>query len=206
LNYYYLRKKIHAFALNETALTPKQSGKIPHFTLPRQDNSLPALRANGGVAMGFSPTIPHRLHHAPLPNLPEFMITTLYYKSIYITLVTIYIRPAHAIPHSFFKFVSDNFRNYLIMVDINIHSRSHHEKEKFQHHIRTQTKGTILQIPNPTRPESNTTSDVVICSTYLIQRCHLSVLDLIGSDHAPIKLTPDSQAHPHPSTLSPRIT
>jgi len=64
--------------------------------------------------------------------------------------------------------------------------------------------GNIIPLPKSNRPDSNTTPDAVIISTNLNTRHHVDVLDLIGSDHAPIKLIIDiprqhQQQNPPPS-------
>ena len=87
-----LEEQINAFLLNETHLKPTTSIRIPRYTMLRQDSQIPAQRANGGTAIGFSPSIAYRQYNPQLQNLPEHLIATLYYKNIYITLVTIYIR------------------------------------------------------------------------------------------------------------------
>ena len=201
-----LEEKVNSFLLNETLLNKRQSCKIPRYTLIRHDNSLPAQRTNGGVAIGFSPNIPHRQHNPQFPQLPEQLITTLYFHRLCVTLATIYIRPGHAIPYSFFTYISNNFRTFIIMADLNLHSRSQQEKDTFRHFILTQTIGSIIPLPKPTRPESNTTPDAVIVSTNLTSRYHVDVLDLIGSDHAPIKLAIDTPGHNHPQNPPPLRT
>jgi len=75
------------------------------------------------------------------------------------------------------------------MTDINIQSRSDRQRNLFMNYIYTQTTGVLQQLPKHTRPTSQTTPDIVIFSPNLINRCHIYVLDTIGSDHVPIKLT-----------------
>jgi len=82
------------------------------------------------------------------------------------------------------------------MADINIHSRSDRDKTDFNNFIEYQTTDTIHQLPKPTRPMSNTSPDIVITSTNIGTRCTIDILDLIGSDHAPIKLTLHCQCPP----------
>lgn len=83
-------------------------------------------------------------------------------------MATIYIRPEHPIPHCFFIYISINYRNYILMADIDIYSRSKKEKSYFQDLISMQTSGTLP-------------------STNISQLCRIEVLDLIGSDHASVK-------------------
>jgi len=201
-----LEEKITTFILNETYLTPKLTCKISGYTLLRNDNNQPALRANGGVAIGFPPSIAHRQHTTNILNLSEHLITTIYYKSIYITIATIYIRPGHNIPTSFFVYISNNLRHYIIMADVNIHSRSAQDKAHFIDFIELQTTGTIHHIPKPTRSISNTTPDIVITSTTLTNRSTIDVLDLLGSDHAPIKLTIQTHQHTKHTNYPPPRT
>jgi hypothetical protein len=196
---------VHAFLLNETLLHPKLSCRIPRFSLIRHDNPQPTQRTSGGVAIGFSPRLPHR-RHDQLQQLPEHLIVTLYYPQLCVTLATIYIRPGHAIPYAFFTYISHNFRTFIIMADINIHSRTQREKNAFHRFITSQTSGTIIPLPQPTRPESSTTPDIVIISTNLMSRHHIHVLDLIGSDHAPVKLTITNPGHQPLHTAPPLRT
>jgi len=91
--------------------------QIRGYHLIRSENNTPALRANGGVAIGYKPTIPHRLHPAPPMNLDEHLIATLYFQNLYITLLTIYVRPGLPIPLPFFQYISDNIKPYIIIVD-----------------------------------------------------------------------------------------
>jgi len=146
------------------------SCKFPRYTLLRQDSQIPAQRSNGGTVIGFSPTIAYRQYKPQLQNLPEYIIATLYYQHNYITLATIYVRPGHPIPNRFFASISNNFRNYIIMTDINIHSRPDRKKTNFHDFIEYQTNGTVHQLTKPTRPISNTTPDIVITSTNLLNR------------------------------------
>jgi hypothetical protein len=199
-----LEEHITTFILNETLLTPKHNCKLPGYTLLRCDSTIPARRANGGVAIGFPPSIPHRAHAVTIPNLPEYLIATIYYRSIYITIATIYIRPGHPIPMPFFRYISNNYRHYIIMADVNIHSRPAREKSDFHDFIELQTTGTIHRIPQPTRPISNTTPDIVITSITLAHHSTINVLDPLGSDHVPVKLTIQSHHHPHHHTPPPR--
>jgi len=122
---------INTFILNETHLTPKLQCKIAGYTLIRFDNELPALRANGGVAIAFSPHIAFRQYTPQIQNLPEHFILTLYYKQKSITTAAIYVRPVQPIPLDFLTYISNNFRFYIIMADINIHSRSDRAKMTF---------------------------------------------------------------------------
>jgi len=46
----------------------------------RRDSQLPALQANGGTAIGFASYIAYRQHHIQTPNIPEYLITTLYFN------------------------------------------------------------------------------------------------------------------------------
>jgi len=173
----------------------------------RQDSQLPALRANGGTALGFASYIAYRQHHIPTQNVPEYLITTLYFNQNYVTLATIYVRPGHPLPNDFFTYISNNFRTYIIIAGINIHSRTDREKTNCLNFIEFQTTGIIHKLPQTTRPISNTTPDVVITSTNLTHRCTTEVLDLLGSDHAPIKLTLHCQLRPLPNpNTTPRQT
>lgn len=182
-------EKVDTFLLNETFLTPKLPCKVSPFTILRHDNALPARRANGGVAIGFSRTVPHRIHKPPLNNLPEHLVITLYYRHLYITVITIYIRPGHEIPLSFFQYISNNFHTYIIMADINLHSQTPRRRQHFIDFIRTNTTGSLQPLPQPTRPISQTKPDVVIVSHNLTRRLTIEILDTLGSDHVPIKLT-----------------
>ncbi|MBK5646087.1 MAG: hypothetical protein I4N51_02495, partial [Acinetobacter sp.] len=184
-----LDENINTFLLNETYLTPKMQCKIRNNQILRDDSKTNAQRANGGVLLGFQSSIAYRRHEPNLANLPEHLIATLYFKSIYITVATIYIRPKQPIPYEFFQYISNNFRNYIIMADINYHSRTDRQKTRFNTYITTNTTGEIHKLPRHTRPISNTSPDIVITSTNLTNRCQLEVLDTIGSDHDPIKLT-----------------
>jgi len=87
-----------------------------------------AQRANGGVFLGFQPSIAYRRHEANLTKLPEHLIATLYFKLIYTTVATINIRPKQPIPYELFQYTSSNFRKYIIMADINYHSRTDRQK------------------------------------------------------------------------------
>jgi len=82
------------------------------------------------------------------------------------------------------------------MADINIHNRSDRDQTDFNNFIEYQTTGPIHQQPKPTRPISNTSPDVVITSTNIANRSPIYILDLIGSDHVPIKLTLHCQRSP----------
>jgi len=201
-----LEEKANAFLLNETHLTARSSCKISGFRLHHQESTIPALRANGGVALGHKPNIPHRLHHVPNMQLPEHLISTLYFKNLYITLVTIYVRPGHIIPLPFFQYIADNFKTYLIMADINIHSRSDRQRAQFINFINTSTNGLLQPLPKPTRPISQTTPDIVILSPNLVNRTQIHVLDTVGSDHVPIKLTIQRRLQPQPNLTPPRQT
>jgi len=165
-----LEEKVNAFILNETHLKPSDSCKISRYHMLRHDNLHIAQRANGGTAIGFSPKIAYRQHHPGIPQLPEHLITTIYYQQLYITIATIYIRPHQAIPNSFFTHISNNHKNYIIMADINIHSRTDKEKSDFHDFINLQTTGIIHQLSKPTRPCSNTTPDVVITSMNIFRK------------------------------------
>ena len=92
------------------------------------------------------------------------------------------------------------------MADINIHSRSDQEKRNFRDFIEIQTTGTIHRLPKPTRPISNTSPDVVITSSQLFPRCTIEVLDPLGSDHVPIKLSINSPHHLNPQQTPPPRT
>jgi len=48
-----LEEKITTLILNKTNLDPKLTRKISGYTLLQYDNTQPALRANGGVAILF---------------------------------------------------------------------------------------------------------------------------------------------------------
>jgi len=67
--------------------------------------------SNGDVLLGFKPSIAFLRHEPNLTILPEHLITTLYFKSIYVTVATIYIRPKLPIPYELFQYISNNFRN-----------------------------------------------------------------------------------------------
>ena len=138
-----------------------------------------------------------------MPELPEYSITTLYYKHNYITLATIYVRPGHPIPYNFFAHISNNFTNYIIMADINFHSRPNRHKLNFSNFIEYQTTGTLHHLPKSPRPISNTTPDIVITSTNIANRSAVEILDLMGSDHAPIKLTVHCNQNPLPQQNVP---
>ena len=204
-----LEENIQAFLVNETYLTPKLSCRLPGYKLLRYDNIQPARRANGGAAIGFSPKVPYRQTVLPLPHLPEYVIVTVYFKALYVTLATIYVRPGHAIPLGFFHYVSRNFRSYIIMADINIHSRPDRQKTHFTNFISSHTTGFLHHLPKHTRPVSNSTPDIVITSANLTNRLQIAVLDTLGSDHVPIKLTVDPHRRtpalpPNPSPPSMR--
>jgi len=119
-----LEEHIHAFILNETHLKSNILCNIPRFNLLRHDSNIPAQRANGDTAIGIPLNIAHRQYTPPLQNIPEYLMTTIYFQQIYITLAKIYIRPGHPIPHNFFAYISNTFTNYIIMTDVNIHSRA----------------------------------------------------------------------------------
>lgn len=201
-----LEEKVHAFLLNETHLTAQSKCKISGYQFIQNNSTIPAQRANGGVALGFKPTIPHRMHHITQLNLPEYIISTLYFKNLYVTLVTIYIRPGHIIPLQFFQHISNNFKTYIIMADVNIHSRSDRQKDQFRNFITNSTNGILQHLPKPTRPISQTTPDIVILSPNLIHRTHIEVLDTVGSDHVPIKITLHRQPSQQPNPPILRTT
>ena len=201
-----MEEKVTAFLLNETHLKPTQRCHFSSYALLRKDSPYPMQRANGGVAIGFSPKLPYRTHSLSTLAAPEYLITTLYYKSLYVTLATIYVRPGHPIPLQFFEFISNRFRHFVIMADINIHSRSTRDKDAFHTFITTRTTGTLHHLPKHTRPESGTTPDIVITSVNLTQRCTIHVLDPVGSDHLPIKLTITSPNHRNLPAQAPSRT
>ena len=76
------------------------------------------------------------------------------------------------------------------MADVNLHSRSDRERNHFKQCIQN-TTGEIIDLPRPSRPSSNTTSDVAFMSSILIPYSQLTMLDSIGSDHDPIMTTLD---------------
>ena len=201
-----LEEKIHTFLLNETHLKQTHTMKVGGYKLLRQDSQMKMKRANGGVAIGFFPNIAFRHFKPPFLHLPEYLITTLYYKDFYVTVATIYVRPGHVIPLSFFQYISTNFRTYIIMADINLHSRPDRHKTRFANFIADHTTAIIHPIPAPTRPISNTTPDVVITSANISGQCAIQVLDLLGSDHAPIKLVITSRLHSQPPAPIVRTT
>ena len=200
-----LEEKAHAFLLNETHLTPKLKCKFSGYSLIRHDSTT-VRRANGGVAIGHNSKIPARTHQITHLQLPEYLIATIYFHNLYVTLITIYVRPGHPIPLAFFQYIYNNYRTYIIMADINIHSRSDRQKLQFTNYISQQTNGLLQQLPQHTRPTSQTTPDVVILSPNLAQRCHIDVLDNIGSGHVPMKLTIRRHLQPQPPQTSIRKT
>jgi len=125
-----LEENVNSFILNETYLKHQHTCKIPRYHMLRQDSQIPARQANGGVAFGLSPHTAYRQHNSNILNLPEHSIATLYYKHVCTTIAAIYVRPGHIIPNNFFMNIDNNYRNYLIMADINIHSRSDREKKR----------------------------------------------------------------------------
>jgi len=62
--------------------------------------------------------------------------------------------------------------------------------------------------PKPTRPIYQTTPDIVIMSPNLPNRSQIHVMDTIGSDHVPIKLSIQRrlQPQPNPSKEKPSAT
>lgn len=184
-----LEEKATAFALNETFLTPKYKPTIKGYIMHRHDGPRDCLRANGGTAVAFKPNIPHRIIEMPKNlNLPEHNVTLLYLKHRTIAFATIYVRPGKPLPIDFIRYISDKYRHFIIMADINFHSRSKRAKSKFLDDIETNTHGEFIILPKPTRPVSQTTPDAVIISQTLITYSTIDVLDPIGSDHVPIKL------------------
>ena len=182
-----LEERIDVFALNETAFTPTQPVSCPRYNLLRCDNKL-GTRAHGGAAIGLLHRLPYR---RKLPyisaDLPEHVFVSIYFPSIIINFSTIYVRPGHPIPYNYFQYIARNYRNIVIMADVNIHSRPQYEKDEFQE------QQTALQLhhhhlPQHTRPCSQTTPDVIITSLNLLKFCAIQVLDNIGSDHVPVKL------------------
>jgi len=73
-----LEEKAHAFLLNETHLNVRRSCKIPGYHLLRKESNMPMLRANGGVAIGYRPSILHGLHTISNLQQPEYLISTIY--------------------------------------------------------------------------------------------------------------------------------
>jgi len=179
---------VTAFALNETFLTPRQLIRIPKYALFRSDCPQQIVRAKGGTAIGHYSTIPSRSHTLPPQlHLPEHTIVTIYTKARAITLCTIYIRPGHPIPYEFFQYIDNHFRHYLVMADINLHSRSIAEKQQFRQYVSNTLNARFHDLPSPSRPISNSSPDVVISSSSLTI-ANLRVLPPFGSDHAPILL------------------
>ena len=179
---------VTAFALNETFLTPRQSIRIPRYALIRSDCPQHIVRAQGGTAIGYYSTIPTQSHALPPQlHLPGHSIVTIYSKARAITFCTIYVRPGHPIPYEFFQYIDNHFRHYLIMADINFHSRSNADKQQFRQYINTILNAKFHDLPLPSRPISNTSPDVVISSSSLTV-ANLRVLPPFGSDHAPILL------------------
>jgi len=119
---------------------------------------------------------------------------------------TIYIRPRHPIPLQFFQDISNTYRTYVIMADINIHSRSDRQRNLLMNYIYTQTTGVMQQLPKHTRPISQTIADIVILSPNPLNRCHIDLLDTIGSDHVPLKLKIQRRLQTAPGTIPQRTT
>ena len=71
-----LEEKAQAFILNETRFTTSTHCKITGYKFIHQTSTIPALRANGGVAIGHKLSIPHRPHHIRHMQLPEYLILT----------------------------------------------------------------------------------------------------------------------------------
>jgi len=141
---------VTAFALNETYLTPKHHPRIPKYQLQRHDCPRPYLRVNGGTAIGTYHTLPVQHHTFPAPhNLPEHTFATLYLRSKPITFCTIYVRPGHPIPYEFFQYTDNNFRHYLIMADINIHSRTQADIIQINNYISNVLAAKLHSLPSP---------------------------------------------------------
>ena len=198
-----LERKTTAFLLNETFLSPRQTIKLPRYHLLRHDNQGQHRRANGGAAIGFLQKLPFRHHLTPVPHLPEHLLVTVYFRNRHITLATIYVRPHHPIPLSFFRYINTTFTSYIILADVNIHSRTQHQRTTFINFVAHQMHATLHRLPKHTRPESQTTPDIAITSSNLSALSTISVLDPVGSDHLPIEISIPSR--PPPRTVPPLV-
>ena len=184
-----LEEKVDIFLLNETALKPQQEMRLPGYQLLRHDFTGPG-RARGGVMIGLPRRHPYR-QHTPrcFDQLPESLVVSAYLPSKILNIATIYIRPGHPIPALFFRHIAHNFRNVIIMADVNIHSRPPQERRDFVDLITNHLHLYLYTLPRHTRPSSQTTPDVVISSLNISNNYQLQVLDSIGSDHLPVLLT-----------------
>lgn len=122
-------------------LLPPEFLNKPFLTI-QQNHCLSSKRR---WAIKFSPFIVQ--YNSQVQNLAQHLIATLRYQNIYTTLKIIYIHPSDPIPNIIFVYIPNNFRKYILIVDLNIHSRSYREKTEFQDVIEYQTTGTVHQIP-----------------------------------------------------------
>jgi len=83
-----LEEKAKAFILNETHLTTKNN-VMSDYKFIHQTSTIPALRVRGGVVIGHKPSVPHYSRPIPHMMLPEYLISSLYFKNLYVTLVKI---------------------------------------------------------------------------------------------------------------------
>lgn len=109
-------------------------------------------------------------------------------KKLYVTLVTIYVRPRHPIPHQFFQYISDNFWSYVIVADVNIHSHPNRERGASLPTLQTTSQASCTNLQNLHVP-SPTQLLTVILSPDFVNRSAIDILHFVGSHYFPVKLT-----------------
>lgn len=101
----------------------------------------------------------------------------------------------------FFQRILDYFKTFISMADISIHSRYDRQHTQFTTYINISTNGQLQSLLKHSRPISLTQPDIVTLALNFTNRTNFEVIDTVGSDHVPIKVTSHRNSAPQPTTF-----
>ena len=193
----------HLISLNETFLKTKDNFDLENFQIIRSDRQ---HGKGGGSALCIGSNIKGKeipLHHLlKKDDASGFLMEAS--ESGQIAVFSIYNPPNELINLDLWNFIIKNYKNFIIMGDLNAksnlwHNKSENKNGKDLEQLILQNNLFVLNCPSPTFKRGNSTIDLTICSNSLRKYSSKhKVLDLSISDHQPTitsfnKITPKKE-------------